>query len=330
MNRFSIKTDSPSPACGKRSAVVSVEILLVAVVAIVGLLVGLVAVRDSLISELSDVSGAVQDSVQSYAVNGASSGTTASAGMDFIDQLDVSDDVDDIAGLIDNQISVDVAPASEGFAVSTEELVAELLFNGNASDSSPFGNSNDGALVNGATIVGGQLVLDGVDDFVTIANSPDINTGSPVTERTIHVEFTPNDVVARQLIYEEGGGVRGLNIYIDNGLLYLGGYNIPETGYAPTFVTAPIVAGQTFSATIVLNAGASVAPDSFSGFLNGSLVGRTSASQIFGHAGGIGVGGVNGRTVFHDGTGSGAFFNGSIDSVSIYNRSLSDGEVSGL
>ncbi|MEY4179963.1 MAG: hypothetical protein RLY70_3537, partial [Planctomycetota bacterium] len=44
-----------------RGFVVSSELVLIATVVVIGLLTGLAAVRDALISELSDVAGAIQD-----------------------------------------------------------------------------------------------------------------------------------------------------------------------------------------------------------------------------------------------------------------------------
>ena len=312
-----------------RGAALTSEIVFLSMIAIVGLVASMSAVRNSVISEFSDVGGSVQDAVQSYAVNGVGGLSATTAGMDFGDATDHCDDPEDVADAADNQITFDTQPRDEKF-VSQDSLSTLLLFNGDTSDSSPFGNSNGGVLQNGASIIGGQLVLDGVDDYLSIPNSADINSGGPFPETTIHVEFTPNDVTSRQVVYEEGGGVRGLNIYIDNGLLYFGGYNIPETGYMPTFVSVPITAGVPISATITLNGGPVVTANAFSAYLNGSLVGQTPGSQLFSHGGGIGVGGANGGTVFHDGPGSGGTLNGTIDSVSIYNRTLSEEEVCGL
>jgi hypothetical protein len=321
---------------------ISVELLLVGIVVGFGLLAGLAAMRDAVVSELSDVTGAVQDLNQSHEYNGIASVGSVTSGSNFIDSLDFCDDVDDISGAADNGITFDVPPSDEQ-AVSPEGLVVVLRFDSDGTDGS--GSGNDGTLRNGATIVGGELVLDGVNDFVTIGNTPDINT-STHDERTIHVEFTPTDVTTRQLIYEEGGGIRGFNIYIEDGRLYLGAYNIPETNFRPTYLSVPITAGQTTSATIVLDAGPTIEPNGFSGFVNGSLIGQAPASQLFSHGGGIGIGGVNGNTVFHSGgsttgfvdgapissaqSAGGAFFGGTISEVQIFNRALSNGEVGAL
>jgi len=300
-----------------------------AILGVVGLIVAFSSVRDSVISEFSDVGGSVQDITQTFVVNGAGGPSSTTSGMDFGDELDAGDDAEDTSGVADNQISFDVEPTDE-FFVSTEGLDVFFGFDGGLGDSSPNGNSNSGSLQNGATIVDGELVLDGVDDFVTIVNSPDINTGGPFPERTLHVEFTPNDVISRQVVYEEGAQVRGLNIYIDNGLLYFGGWNLAESGWQPTFISVPITAGVPISASLTLNGGPTVAPNALSGYLNGSLVGRDEGSQLWSHGGGIGIGGANGNTIFHDGVGVGGTLNGSIDSLSIYNRTLSDAEIGGL
>ena len=41
--------------------IVSIELILIATIAIIGLITGMTAVRDAVVSELSDVAGAVQD-----------------------------------------------------------------------------------------------------------------------------------------------------------------------------------------------------------------------------------------------------------------------------
>ena len=312
-------------------AIVTSELLALVTVAVVGLLVAFAAMRDSVVSEFHDLQGGVQNSVQSFSIRGVVGTSGSTAGMDYVDRTDNADDTDDVPGQVVGGTTFDAAPLDESFTVSRDDMVAELLFNGNTDDTSPFGGSNTANLLNGASISGGQLVFDGDNDAATIANSNDINTGGPFPQRTIHIEFTPNDINSRQMIFEEGGNVRGLNIYIDGGELYFGGYNIPESGYSPAFLSTPIVAGQPVSATIVLDGGPTVTPNAFSAFANGSLVGRTPGSQLWAHGGGIGIGAVNGNTVLHDGVSSSSSnFNGSVSSLSIYNRALSDSEVNGL
>ena len=94
--------------------IVSIELILIATIAIIGLITGLTAVRDAVVSELSDVAGAVQDLNQCYSFNGVEGHSASTCGSDFIDATDHCDDPDDIADQADNCIVFDVAPAQEG------------------------------------------------------------------------------------------------------------------------------------------------------------------------------------------------------------------------
>ena len=93
--------------------VMSVELILVATIAVIGLLAGLTAVRDGVVSELSDVAGAVQDLNQSYSYNGVVGHSSTNVGSNFVDATDFCDDANDIAGQADNCITFDGAPADE-------------------------------------------------------------------------------------------------------------------------------------------------------------------------------------------------------------------------
>ena len=85
--------------------VVSAELILIATVAVLGLLVGLAAVRDGIVSELSDVAGAFQDVNQSYSIDGVVGHNANTAGFDFVDNTDECDSNDDAAGAADNCIT---------------------------------------------------------------------------------------------------------------------------------------------------------------------------------------------------------------------------------
>lgn len=85
--------------------VVSTELVLLATVAVIGLLTGIVAVRDGVVSELSDVAGAVQEVNQSYSYDGVIGHNAATAGTQFDDDLDECDSNDDPTGVADNCIT---------------------------------------------------------------------------------------------------------------------------------------------------------------------------------------------------------------------------------
>ena len=77
------------------------------------MITGLTAARDAVVSELSDVAGAVQDLNQSYTVNGVVGHAAATAGSDFADALDFCDSAGDAGGEADNCIVFTGAPADE-------------------------------------------------------------------------------------------------------------------------------------------------------------------------------------------------------------------------
>ena len=85
--------------------VVSTELVLLATVAVIGLITGITAVRDGVVSELSDVAGAVQEVNQSYSYDGVVGHNAATAGTQFDDQLDECDSNDDASLTVDNCIT---------------------------------------------------------------------------------------------------------------------------------------------------------------------------------------------------------------------------------
>ena len=312
---------------------ISAELVLMATILLIGLMLGMMSARDAVISEISDIAGGVQDMNQSFLHFGVSSASSSLPGSSFDDATDFGDDPGDSFGAADNCITFDVPPQDEQFfvEVSTEVQVLAFLFDDlGATDISPDG-LNSGVLLNGASVVDGELVLDGDDDFVAIPNTSDINL-TTVTERTIEIEFTPSDTTTRQIVFEAGGGVRGFNIYIENGELFVGAYNLANgEPQFTTFLSTPITAGETISTALTLD---SVSGE-FNGFLNGAQFGSGFGGDVFNHPGAIGLGALNGATVIDSGVLSSTAtenygFAGTISSFEIYNRVLSDDEILSL
>ena len=88
-----------------RAAVLSVELTLLAILLTIGVIAGVTAVRDSIISEMSDLSGSVQDLNQSYGFTGTAGHSATLVGSAYIDASDFCDDPNDVAGQVDNCIS---------------------------------------------------------------------------------------------------------------------------------------------------------------------------------------------------------------------------------
>lgn len=72
-------------------AVVSAEVMLVATILVLGVIVGLKSVRDSVVTELADVAQAIANVNQSYCYSGVSGHAAHSGGGEFDDQADFCD-----------------------------------------------------------------------------------------------------------------------------------------------------------------------------------------------------------------------------------------------
>jgi len=73
--------------------IVTIELLLLATILVIGLIVGMVNVRDSVLAELSDVSESIGALDQSYSITAVANaaGTAATAGSIFTDAVDSID-----------------------------------------------------------------------------------------------------------------------------------------------------------------------------------------------------------------------------------------------
>ncbi|MEO1620017.1 MAG: NF038122 family metalloprotease, partial [Cyanobacteria bacterium J06632_3] len=181
----------------------------------------------------------------------------------------------------------------------------------------------------------GALRLDGVNDYVAVADSSDINL-SIHGQRTVSIWFKADDTTVanrKQVIYEEGGGINGLNLYIHDGKLYAGGWNRGnnQSGWTGTYLqTDEIVSGQWHHVSVVLDGNEQVQAGAFSAYLDGELFGVGEGSQLWKHSGNIGLGAIDDNTRFHDGTSGATGSNalaGSIDDARIYNRALDKDEI---
>jgi Flp pilus assembly pilin Flp len=100
--------------------VVSSELVLILTIGVIGLIVGLDAVQNAVVTELSDIASAIGASNQSYFYDGwqqisTTAGTLAStAGSSFADQLDAGD-ATNVPGMASNGVAI-VAPQAEGGA----------------------------------------------------------------------------------------------------------------------------------------------------------------------------------------------------------------------
>ncbi len=208
-----------------------------------------------------------------------------------------------------------------------------------ANDTSPSNISNNGVLRSNTgsqylldpdDFQGGIVELSGNNSGIDIANSSEIN-GASYAKRSVVVNFKVNDKnLGRQVIYEEGGGNRGLNIYLDNGQLYVGGWN--RNNWKGTYLsTNNINNGVWNQVTLTLNAtSGKIQPQNgaFKAYLNGKQFSQGTGLELLKHSNGIAVGNINGNTRFHDRVSSSDLaFGGSISDVQVFNRVLNANEI---
>ncbi|KEQ17775.1 tandem-95 repeat protein [Endozoicomonas numazuensis] len=236
-------------------------------------------------------------------------------------------------------------------------LVAHWTFDetsGTTVNDSTSGTSTDGVLNEGAAFVsaglnGNAVQFDGASAIVDITDSTELNTYSgSKTERTINFSFkidTDNDLSGRQVLYEEGGGSKGYNIYIDEGTLYVGAWSNTNGWDNGTFLTQDISAISSDDwqqVSLVLDADNS----SLKAYLNGDEFGSGHAEAMGFHGDEAAFGSVSlhytegseealrGSARFHDGDvnipDNHFGFDGLIDEARIYDRALNNQELKAL
>ncbi|WP_419168765.1 hypothetical protein [Halobacteriovorax sp.] len=159
----------------------------------------------------------------------------------------------------------------------------------------------------------------GINDTVTTSKNITISLKTGV------------NISTTQVVYEEGGSTRGMNIYIDQGKLYCAFWNTVDDGDgAQPFIhiNTPINADSVYHVSWLYDYTNYTGPDGANGSLecvvNSNSIGTASTTtRVFpsnGKTGAIGLGGRSGKTNLLSGTtggGSGDYFNGEINEVII-------------
>lgn len=209
----------------------------------------------------------------------------------------------------------EVSPSTDGATVTS------------ALDQSP--NGNDASAFNTAptydevaTNFNPAFDFSLVTGGLTIGNDLDINT-SNIDERSYTIAFkTGSDISTRQMIYEQGGGTNGLNVYIDSDRLYANAWD----NSVEDFDFVSITANTEYVFSFVYDGGST----RWDGYLNGVLEmsATSAAAQISSHTGLIGIGVINNDTQY-DGqvdVASGDEFLGTIMAMSYYSTALSSAD----
>ncbi len=208
-----------------------------------------------------------------------------------------------------------------------------------AADSSKFGDKHISRFVGKTSwqegLTGKGVAFENASDRVNLSQSRSINLETH-GQRTVSLWFNADQISkdsGRQVIYEEGGNVRGLNIYLEDDKLLVGGWNTPrkESRWAGTWLETDNVSADTWHhVSLVLDGSDKLAPDALRGYIDGKQFGSGEGAQLGKHPDGIGIGGVANTTRFRDGLSRGSGLVGAVDNVSIFNEALSANQIESL
>ncbi|MBZ8180643.1 FG-GAP-like repeat-containing protein [Oscillatoria salina] len=187
------------------------------------------------------------------------------------------------------------------------------------------GNNVDGTYQNNPTLgVSGlannsdtAVEFDGVDDGIFIPDNDAINTGDSYPERTIELWFQPNNFGGKQVIYEEGGTLNGINIFLDESQLNLGVW-VNDEG---EWLNFSVEEGEIYHTILTFDNGI------LNGYVNGENIGSINLDfdSIERHAADIGIAQMNDDTRFSNDdsrNGEGFYFQGIIDDVYLYDYAV--------
>jgi hypothetical protein len=144
--------------------------------------------------------------------------------------------------------------------------------------------------------------FDGRSSGVNIPNFEGLNLtlfiDNPFVEKSILLWFNADDVskADEQTIYEQGGGSRGLNVYVRAGFLYVGAWNNenwdggvttpwdqgPGSPTGSIFLSTPISSGETYQVGLVMAGDPHGKKGTITGYLNGQpFAEQAGVGQLF-------------------------------------------------
>ncbi|MFN9855453.1 MAG: LamG-like jellyroll fold domain-containing protein [Bacteroidota bacterium] len=170
------------------------------------------------------------------------------------------------------------------------------------------GNRNNGTLTNGPTYSstnGGVVVFDGVNDFIELGTPSSLQFASG-SSFTINMWFRTNNAVSSQALFSYGNNA--YNLYIDGSKLWFAKARVANDLGGPS-----ISSNIWYNITLINNIGTNTIY-----YLNGILQNTKSFGSTYTYANPLRIG-----TSFDEGY----FFNGNIALTKVYNRSLTQTEI---
>jgi len=210
-----------------------------------------------------------------------------------------------------------------------DEASGMVAANGGSLGCDVYGTYGTGVTLGATSLVPGDpnpaAGFDGTSGSVTIPNNDAINTLGPYSAKTIELWFEATALTGKQVLYEQGGEINGLNIFLEGNQLFAGAWVSNQGSWTSTTVSV----GTAYHVALVFDGGA----PALTAYLNGVSFGTlsTAFTEMPTHSGGIGIGAINDNTRYSDSEDAimlrGAFFDGTIDEVALYDRVLSAVEI---
>lgn len=149
-------------------------------------------------------------------------------------------------------------------------------------------------------------------------------TSGTRTSRTMSIWFRADSTNGTNMLYKQGGSSHGMNIIIDNGILY---GTLYSTGWNES-VSVPVSTGDWHHFTVAYSG-----PEgTIRGYLDGALIGtNTSAgASVSSHSGSVELGNIRSHAIIYNGTtvsGNNNGFAGAIDDFRLYNTTLDEQSI---
>ncbi len=220
------------------------------------------------------------------------------------------------------------ATLSDGNTVSTVTATSPTTIDATAS-----GGERPTFQTDAANSINGQPVIlfDGSTDELNIANNGFLNVGT-ATARTYFAVFrTGSDISTRQVVYEEGGGSRGVNIFIEDDSIHLAAWNVvsgdPSPAWGFSYLATPVSTDSTYIVSMIYQGNTSNT-GTIKAYANGVNMGTVgNIGVLYEHTGAIAIGSVQNDSYFKDGVSSGSdlhHFGGSFTEFAVWDKVISD------
>ena len=180
--------------------------------------------------------------------------------------------------------------------------------------------------------VGNAIALNGGGDRVTFKNSTDINRGTR-SQQTLSMWFQVDQLTGdrQQVLFEQGNKFRGLNAYIEDDQLLVGGWDRKLSWDDSWISSNRVKAGQWHHLAVVLDAQEAVTADALTAYLDGTKIGQMAGAQLSQHAP-LSLGNTSGSTRFEDSFGRHQRngLAGAVDEVNVFDGALNNRQVRSL